>query len=193
MRRIILACALAGILGVSAKAFDGTPSPNNPPIVKPVPLDLPFGRPMVCGYAGVCLDLLAQANPGGASLREQLVGTWTLVSCPAVPWCGANPHGMQILNADGHYTILHIARGRPNNGSANRPRDTISAEEYKAIASGVQANFGTWSVDEATKTLTWHIEGSMFPNAEGQDFKGTISFSGDELKMGPMVWRRIID
>jgi hypothetical protein len=80
MRRIILACALAGILGVSAKAFDETPSPNNPPIVKPVPLDLPFGRPMVCGYAGVCLDLLAQANPSGAAGQgvDPLIGTWKL-------------------------------------------------------------------------------------------------------------------
>ncbi len=135
--------------------------------------------------------ILAVPAFGQGSLKEQLVGTWALVSCPAVPWCGANPHGMQTLNADGHYTILHIARGRPNNGSANRPRDTISAEEYKAIAMGVQANFGTWSIDEATKTMTWHIEGSLFPNAEGADFKGTISLSGDELKMGPMVWRRI--
>jgi hypothetical protein len=40
-----------------ANALDGTPSPNNPmPIVKPAPLDLPFGRPTACGYAGVCLS-----------------------------------------------------------------------------------------------------------------------------------------
>jgi hypothetical protein len=66
--------------------------------------------------------------------------------------------------------------GRPNNGSANRPRDTISAEEFKAIASGVQANFGTWSVDEGTKMLTWHIEGSMFPNAEDKTSKAPSAF-----------------
>jgi len=127
-------------------------------------------------------------------LKDQLVGVWALASCnSAVPWCGVNPNGIQILDASGHYTILHIARGRPNNGRADRPRDTISAEEYKAIAMGVQANFGTWSIDEATKTMTWHIEGSLFPGAEGADFKSTISLSGDELKLGntTLVWRRI--
>jgi hypothetical protein len=42
------------------------------------------------------------------------------------------------------------------------------------------ANFGTWSVDEATKTLTYHIRGSTFPNQAGTDLKSTVTLAGDE-------------
>jgi hypothetical protein len=54
-------------------------------------------------------------------------------------------------------------------------------------------NFGTWSLNEAT--LTMHIEGALFLNLEGTDFKETISLSGDELKMinpfDQTIWQRI--
>ena len=146
MRRIILACALAGIL--TAPAF------------------------------------------GQSTLREQLVGAWALVSCNNGPFC-PNPNGIQILDASGHYAILHTLRGRPKFTSLTQSRDTRPAEEYKAIVIGVQANFGTWSIDEATKTMTWHIEGALVPNNEGTDFKGVISLSGDELRLSTLVWRRI--
>jgi mannose-6-phosphate isomerase-like protein (cupin superfamily) len=56
MRRIILACALAGILGAPAQAFDGRYSPANV-APQPAPLDLP-------------VDLMAQAAP---PLKETVI------------------------------------------------------------------------------------------------------------------------
>jgi Lipocalin-like domain len=139
----------------------------------------------------VAIGLTLPAFGQGASLKEQLVGAWALASCNNAPWC-VNPNGIQIFDASGHYTVLHTAGGRPKARSPLTPRDAIPAEEYKAVAMGVQANFGTWSVNEADKTITYHIEGALFPNVEGTDFKSTaISLSGDELKMGTLVWRRI--
>jgi hypothetical protein len=124
------------------------------------------------------------------SLKDQLVGAWTLVSCevPAdvirQPFC-VNPKGTLIFDASGQYTQVIAARGRPNatpgpNGLFNRA--DVKPEEYKAIAQGVVANFGTWSVNEVDKTLTLHEEGALFPNGEGGDGKWTISLTGDELK-----------
>jgi hypothetical protein len=60
----------------------------------------------------------------------------------------------------------------------------------------VIANFGTYSVDEATKTMTTRSEGALFPNGVGNENKATIvSFDGDELKttggaLGNVTWRR---
>jgi hypothetical protein len=134
------------------------------------------------------------AMPASAqSLKEQLVGAWTLTSCNAsLPWC-AKPGGMMILDPSGYYIIFHVGLDRPRVVQAGRARDAIPAEEYKAIATALQANFGTWSVDEATKTFTWHIEGGFFTGtpANGNDFKGTISLTGDELKLLPnQTWQR---
>jgi len=42
------------------------------------------------------------------------------------------------------------------------------------------------------KTITFHYDGALFPNVEGTDRNsGTVSLSGDELKMGSDVFRRI--
>jgi Lipocalin-like domain len=109
------------------------------------------------------------------SLKEQLVGAWALVSCEVPinvirqPFC-VNPRGSLILDASGRYTQVISARDRPNatpgpNGLFNRA--DVKPEEYKAMAQGVVANFGTWSVNEADKTLTTHEEGALFPNGEG--------------------------
>jgi lipocalin-like protein len=58
-----------------------------------------------------------------------------------------------------------------------------SAEQFKAATQNVVANFGTWSVNEADKTLTRHSEGALIPNAEGNDAKVSVSVAGDELKV----------
>ena len=151
MWRIILACALAGILAVPAKA---------------------------------------------QSLREQLIGAWSVVSCDPkfrafTSACGTNPNGILMYDASGRYAIIIAARGRPNpTAGRNSP-----AEELKPLVTGLIAQFGTWSVNETDKTITVHIDGALFPNVEGTDGKATVSLSGDELKLvgglGPSVWRRI--
>jgi len=136
------------------------------------------------------------------SLKQQLVGTWMLVSCESPPnatrqpFC-ANPSGSLSLDANGRYTQVIAARGRPKATSvANRAE--VKPEEYKAVAEGVVAQFGTWSVNEANKTLTRKAEGALFPNAEGVETKFSISLTGDEVKFGAVnnpaggatVWRR---
>jgi hypothetical protein len=41
----------------------------------------------------------------------------------------------------------------------------------EAAVQGTVAQFGTWSVDEASKTLIVRQEGSIFPNAIGTESK----------------------
>jgi hypothetical protein len=136
---------------------------------------------------------------GQASLKEQLVGTWTLVSCssPDNPICAGN-NGMAMHAANGRYISMVAGRGRPKVTNPGQGRNAPSPEEYKAIASGLFAQFGTWSVNEANKTITHHADGALFPNIEGIDGPPiTISMSGDELRFtapnGSSVYRRVRD
>jgi hypothetical protein len=145
-------------------------------------------------YIIVILTAIFTMPAKADGLKEQLVGAWALTSCNAgtfpfsVALC-ANPNSIRVLDASGHYTWIHAARGRPKLTSITQP---WSLEEYKAVAADFRANFGTWSVNEADKTITFHIDGALAPNVEGTDAKsGTISISGDELKEGSQVWRRI--
>jgi hypothetical protein len=122
------------------------------------------------------------------SLKEQLTGTWTMVSNDNVapdgtkrqPF-GTNPKGTLILDAGGRYAQIHMRPDRPKFKVNNRTQGT--PEETKVALDGVVAHFGTWSVNEADKTVSLRIEGSAYPNQEGSDVKRPItSLTADELK-----------
>jgi hypothetical protein len=55
-------------------------------------------------------------------------------------------------------------------------------EEYRAIAQGSIAHFGTYTVNEADKTITFHIDTSTFPNWNGIEQRRPFALSGDDLR-----------
>ena len=57
-----------------------------------------------------------------------------------------------------------------------------SAAEYGEAARAFVGNFGTWTVNEADKTLTQRYEAALIPNVEGTEAKVSVSLAGDELK-----------
>ena len=95
------------------------------------------------------------------SLKEQLVGAWTIVSVSSKlpdgsPVWGDSPLGLIVFTSDGHYSTQLMRSDLPKYASNNRAKGT--PEEYKAIAIGSVANYGTYSVDEANKTFTISYE-----------------------------------
>jgi hypothetical protein len=140
--------------------------------------------------AAVGLALL----PGSAfaqqkSLKDQLVGSWTLVSWsqdvaggPQLQRFGANPKGYTMFDANGRVYSMFARPDLPT--IASKDPSTPTPEEAKAIVSGSVAYFGTYTVDEATKVATFKVEASSFPNQVGVDQKRTVtSISPTELKM----------
>jgi hypothetical protein len=138
--------------------------------------------------------------PGSAfaqqeSLKEQLVGTYTLVSSTntardgtKVDLFGTHPKGLIIFDAGGHYTQVVVRPDRPNFKINNRLEGT--PEENKAALEGGIGQFGTWSVNEADKSITLHQVGVVhFPNEEGADLKRALSLAGDDLKITVAVGR----
>jgi hypothetical protein len=127
------------------------------------------------------------------TLRQQLVGTWTLVSEEITApngtkqeAYGANPKGLLIFDAGGRYAIVGGRPDRPKFKSASQP----TTEELAAATAGFGANFGTWSVNETDKTLTLHFDFALRPNNEGEDRKFSVSLAGDELKLTGINLRR---
>ena len=123
------------------------------------------------------------------TLRQQLVGTWTLVSEETTaqngtkeqPY-GPNPRGILILDASGRYATVRGSPDRPKFKSSSQP---TTDELVAARAFG--ANFGTWSVSEVDKALTLHLESALRPNNEGTDVKNSVSLAGDELKVSGVI------
>ena len=134
---------------------------------------------------------------------KDLVGTWTLVSITLeqdgkkTDYYGPNPQGRLIYDANGNFSIIIIRSDLPKFASKNRQSGT--PEENKAVVQGSIGYFGTYAVDETAKTVTYHVEGSSFPNWSGIDRKITFNISGNELTYSatssigvpdPVVWKR---
>jgi hypothetical protein len=119
------------------------------------------------------------------TLRERLVGTWSFVIAEitttdgkkTLPF-GDQPKGVLIFTADGHFAQVHVAGDLPKIASNNRLAGT--PEDNKAIVHGSLALFGTYTVDEEKKTLTFKIEGSTFPNLAGVAQTRTIDVLSDD-------------
>lgn len=161
---------------------------------------------MLLLFLGVVLlagDTVAQQK----SLKEQLVGTWNLVSShnvrndgSKIDVYGPNANGILIYTSDGYFALVNTRSDLPKFASNSRDRGT--PEEYKAVVQGSIAYFGTYSVNEADKVIAAQIEGSTFPNAiGGPDQKRIItSLTANELRFTnpaatsgatlELVWKR---
>jgi hypothetical protein len=143
---------------------------------------------------GATFSLKKSPNPP-QTLRQQLVGTWNLVSCDRADLsvC-ANPSGSISFGASGRYTVFFAPKGRAKVASAGNGRANVTPEDYKTAAQGVVAGVGTWSVNEADKTITYKVEDALFPGTGGAELKGTIvSLTGDDMKhSGPTLGKRYV-
>jgi hypothetical protein len=125
----------------------------------------------------------AQAQPPAPPkpLKEALVGAWRLLIVDQVnpdktqtPLFGPNPAGTLIFTANGQYSLQTM---RTNNRVkfASNDRMKGTPDEDRAAVQGAVTHFGTWSVDEGAKIITFRIEASSFPNWDGTVQKRVIT------------------
>ena len=96
---------------------------------------------------------------------------------------GHNPKGILILDAGGRYASVQGRPDRPKfKGSANFRANATVAELGEA-AKAFGANFGTWSVNEADRTLIRKFELALIPNNDGNENKSSVSLMKDELRL----------
>jgi hypothetical protein len=118
--------------------------------------------PLLLGLTLVS-PLSAQSNT--KSLKDQVVGHWQLVSVTVnggTPY-GAAPQGSMFLDADGHLSVIVISDGGARN----------------------IAYFGSYTIDDANKTMSIHVDGSSggSGNASGRTFKRVLQLQGSEMTM----------
>jgi hypothetical protein len=122
------------------------------------------------------------------SLKDQLVGTWHLVSWERTnpdgsKWqgFGSNPKGVNHFAADGRFFVIYARGDLPKLKQNDRAK--VTPEEAKALYEGTIAYHGTYAVDEANKTIAFRIETTTFPNQIGQKQIRVVSaISADGLK-----------
>jgi hypothetical protein len=128
----------------------------------------------------LCLGVALPSSSAVAqqkSLKDQLLGTWTLVSVTEVYQDGRKetPFGPAVKGAvsfdgNGKFTLMIIGADLPNPSGNPRESSRLAV-----------AYFGTYAVDEAAKTVTYTAERATNPGFDGLARKASVTVSGDEL------------
>lgn len=158
----------------------------------------------VASPLAVALSCASQAQ--NTSLKQQLAGVWSLVAVEtmtkdgkSLPYLeGKNIKGLLIMTG-ARYSLQIIAE-YPKLASNDRLQTT--PDEDRAVAHGVLSNWGTYTVNEAKRSLTLTNERSSFPNQNGAVGLRTISvltsgeltFSVPTTRTGntqKLSWRRV--
>jgi Lipocalin-like domain len=105
--------------------------------------------------------------------KERLIGAWHLVQIDAPGLDGKTtavpqPKGMLIYTRDGHMSV-----------QLQYPR-SASAPNNDYVHDGYEASFGSYDLNEATHTLTHHVQGSITRNLlVGRDLPRIYAFTKD--------------
>ena len=133
-------------------------------------------RRIILGISAVtAMGLALLAGNGIAqpkTLKEQITGAWILDSVydqsqdgkKHEPW-GPNVKGTVIFTATGRFSLQIISADRSKTAS-NNPRTPVGQSV---------GYFGSYTVAEATKTITYNIERSSFPQWDGIERRSVVA------------------
>jgi len=147
----------------------------------------------------------ARAQAAGA-LKDQLSGTWSFVSSTSERDDGSNTwgpdaKGQLVFLPNGRFSFQLMRGDRPKYKSNTRMRGSLI--ENQATSRGSLSYFGTYTVNDSDRSLTYNVEMSSFPNYNGTTLKRHIvSISDDEFRyQNPapvrgttpttLVWKRV--
>lgn len=112
---------------------------------------------------------VAEAKP---FKKHSIVGAWIYQSAytelpngTRINQFGEHPKGIFIILANGRYSHIVLSDSLPQVKSGILKE--TAPDEREALAEGVLAHFGTWTMDETAGALTVQIQSSSFPNFDG--------------------------
>ena len=128
----------------------------------------------------ICLGMTAasESPPQDRQRRPQdrFTGAWRLARLEEPDADGkvhrADCTGMLIYTHDGHMSVQVMYRN-PQTGGQGGP--------VQYAQGGYEASFGTYTIDEATHTFTFHVDGAMVRSLIGKDLPRAYELSGNEL------------
>jgi hypothetical protein len=162
--------------------------------------------------SALCLFPFASGRASAAAEREKFIGVWTLVSGASTdevtgevryPW-GKSPVGRLVYDEAGRVFAQLMNPGRrPVGGISNQGAAAAiagaSAEDMREMLTGFNSYFGTFDIDEPSRTVIHHLQSALIPSWVGSDQRRKYEFSGrDQLIIlntagqaaYRLIWRR---
>lgn len=151
----------------------------------------------------LALVVLLALPSSAPTLGQQLRGTWRLVSyesqkSPDAGWLrrfGDGPKGFIMYDGTGHMMVA-FEKMPPPPKFASGDDWQPTPDEARAAYLGFVAYFGTYTVDEAARAVTHHVEGSLNPSYFGTDQLRPAVLKGNRLTLSDgktfrVVWERV--
>ncbi len=129
----------------------------------------------------VCLSFQASAESS-----QTIEGSWRLISSEGhgadgrvVYDQGKHPVGRVMFDASGRMSIHLTNPDRSNFASGDflRPTQEECLEAFKSYF----GYFGSYTLDEKARTVTFHVEGAAYPNYVGTDQVRYYTIEGERL------------
>ena len=161
-----------------------------------------MNRRELVGSIGLWAGNFALVPPG---VSGSLIGVWTLQSCVRTfadghkeePF-GERPVGRIEYDKEGRMFALLMRPGRRSTLAPGLELDTASVEEIREAVTGFVAYFGSYEVDDASQTVTHHVEASLVQSWVGTSLKRGFRWDGARLVLtravpgmtDELVWER---
>jgi len=145
--------------------------------------------------------VLVPSSVYGQSLKEQLLGTWTLVSWIRVvgdvegpAFLGRDAVGQIMFAPDGHMCFNAMRRNRSQFGSRDFQGGT--PEEKIAAYDSYTGYCGGYEINEQERSVVFRLELSSYPNFTGTTQKRFAEVAGNRLRIStpptPSEGRQIV-
>ena len=131
----------------------------------------------------------AQQRPDAARAKQQLIGSYKLISYVSYDQNGAERkmpyvHGQISYDAAGRMSAQLMGSDRPQlSGGGGAGRGTAPSPEVlaqrAALYSSYVSYFGRYTIDAEKGIVTHHVEGSLTPGMVGSDMPRWYEFSAD--------------
>ena len=108
--------------------------------------------------------------------QNRFIGAWRLAWLEEPDADGAvhkaDCTGLLVYARDGHMSVQVMYRN-PQTGGQGGP--------VQYAQGAYEASFGTYQVDESSRTFIFHVEGAMVRSLIGKDLSRAYEFSGNQL------------
>jgi hypothetical protein len=157
------------------------------------------------GFVGLVGLSAANCALAQSGVRGSLIGVWTLRSCVRTfadghkeyPF-GEKPVGRIDYDKEGRMFALLMRSGRRSTLAPGLELDVASVEEMREAVTGFVSYYGSYEVDDASQSVTHHVEASLMPSWVGTSLKRRFRWDGARLvltravpgTMDELVWER---
>jgi YD repeat-containing protein len=144
-----------------------------------------LARRSVAGVLVLLTGLVAgaQSRPDAGRVKQQLVGSYKLVSFVNIDQNGVTTKSPFTIGQISYDAAGRMSAQLMREGRARLTTPQSSEAERAAAYSGFISYFGRYTIDAEKGTVTHHVEGGMSPNMVGAELVRYYEFSPDNKSL----------